>query len=248
MADMWGTSQPTTARISAHVCSEQLRPICKGVDWDPTKLACTTAAAGYHLIGTGSTAIVVRGSPTNDLVIAVPVRYPRRVLIPLGSIAMSFSVPQVPDTCIFSSSPPVGYSLPICESMVVGSVSCSVPPTCTAGWTGSATVTCGAHGAELTFSGCRPNVCTAPATAVAGYASLPVCEGFTSGVISCSQPGSCAAGYTFHATPTQAELLGQIADMDTSTIFQGAAGFYVLPYEDETYEHLGRLGCPGVLH
>jgi hypothetical protein len=146
---------------------------------------------------------------------------------------------QVPDECIYSSSPPPGYTLPICESMVAGSVACSVPPTCSTGWTGSATVTCGQHGAELTFSGCAPNVCTAIVTGLAGYASLPVCEERSSGAISCSQAGSCAAGYTYHTAPAQSDLTDA---MGGSAIEQGAYGFYVLPHEGNT--EMGPLGCP----
>ena len=55
-----GVTAGWLARISAEVCIEQRRPMCKGVDWDPTMLACTEAAANFHLVGTGSTSIAVR--------------------------------------------------------------------------------------------------------------------------------------------------------------------------------------------
>ena len=70
------------------------------------------------------------------------------------------------NTCIARTTAVAGFAtLPVCEDMSTGSITCSVMPECAVGYTGTpslADVTCGAHGAELTIAGCRLVVCTEP--------------------------------------------------------------------------------------
>lgn len=104
-----------------------------------------------------------------------------------------------PDTCVSSTTAQEGYTLPVCESLTVGSISCSVPPSCAAGYHGTATVECTSHGSSLLFSGCEINVCTAIA-AIGGY-TTPTCDlsSYTGGSLDlltdCSVFPSCAAGH-----------------------------------------------------
>ena len=69
---------------------------------------------------------------------------------------------------------------------------------------GPAATSCGAASGDYTLSGCAVNTCIARTTAVAGFATLPVCEDMSTGSISCSVMPECAVGYT--GTPSLADV------------------------------------------
>ena len=65
-----------------------------------------------------------------------------------------------PNVCIARTTPVLGYStLPTCETMMSGSIACSVLPSCAHGYFGNPNindVTCEENNTELTLSGCSP--------------------------------------------------------------------------------------------
>ena len=179
-------------------------PTCESMQNDNIQCsALPTCAAGYH------------GFPAIDDVTCTA----HAVELTLSGCS--------PNICIAATTPVTGYNLPTCEGLTTGSIACSAPPACAAGYHGTPTTTCSTDGAELSVAGCEPDVCTVP-MAQAGYI-LPTCESMAVGAIQCSVPPTCTSGY--HGTATAecsghgSELLLSGCEVNICTGVSAVAGY-----------------------
>jgi hypothetical protein len=114
---------------------------------------------------------------------------------PTSSAELTLEGSCLPYTCINPVADQVGYILPTnCTNFTTGSIDCS-DASCAKGYhlEGSITYSCLDNGEQITLGGCEPNTCTNPTKEQAeqnGY-EAPVCEGRTTGSISCEYLPVC---------------------------------------------------------